>query len=51
MPWRDGQVVPEIDGEKYSRLSGVQRDADGTRHVVNGLFKGVYVDRGAVATF
>lgn len=51
VPWRDGKVVPEIDGVRYARLSVVQRYADGQRHVVNGLFKGVYLDRGAVATF
>ncbi len=51
VPLKDGNVVPELDGVKLSRLSVVQRYADGTRHVVNGLFKGVYVDRGAVATF
>jgi adenine deaminase len=36
---------------KYSRLSVVQRYADGKRHIVNGLFKGVSIERGAVATF
>jgi adenine deaminase len=51
VPLKDGNVVPELDGVKLSRLSVVQRYADGTRHVVNGLFKGVHVDRGAVATF
>ncbi len=50
-PFRDGKVVPEVDGHKLSRLSVVQRYADGKRHVVNGLFKGVHVERGAVATF
>lgn len=51
VPYRDGRVVPELDGQPLSRLSVVQRYADGARHVVNGLFKGVHVDRGAVATF
>ncbi|KKB84390.1 adenine deaminase [Devosia limi DSM 17137] len=51
VPIRDGRIVPEHDGLKLSRLSVVQRYADGQRHVVNGLFKGVYVERGAVATF
>lgn len=50
-PVQNGKVIPEVDGQKLSRLSVVQRYADGTRHVVNGLFRGVYVDRGAVATF
>ena len=51
VPLKDGKVVPEVDGVKYSRLSVIQRYADGERHVVNGLFKGVSLDRGAVATF
>ncbi|WP_347265914.1 adenine deaminase C-terminal domain-containing protein [Paracoccus sp. (in: a-proteobacteria)] len=51
VPYRDGRVVPELDGEKLSRLSVVQRYASGERHVVNGLFKGVHLDRGAVATY
>ncbi|TBL68275.1 amidohydrolase family protein [Paenibacillus thalictri] len=51
VPIQDGKVVPEYEGEKFSRLSVIQRYADGTRHVINGLFKGVYVERGAVATF
>ena len=45
------KVVPEVDGVKYSRLSVVQRYANGQRHIVNGLFKGVSINRGAVATF
>ncbi|MFB8344484.1 amidohydrolase family protein [Brucella cytisi] len=51
VPLKDGKVVPQIDGATYSRLSIVQRYAEGKRHVVNGLFKGVSIDRGAVATF
>lgn len=51
VPYRDGRVVPELDGQKLSRLSVVQRYAKGERHIVNGLFKGVHVDRGAVATY
>jgi adenine deaminase len=51
VPLRDGKVVAEYEGATLSRLSVVQRYADGKRHVVNGLFKGVRVDRGAVATF
>jgi len=51
VPLRDGKVVCEHEGVKLSRLSVIQRYADGKRHVVNGLFKGVYVNRGAVATF
>lgn len=51
VPLKDGKVVAEHEGKKMSRLSVVQRYADGKRHVVNGLFKGVHVDRGAVATF
>lgn len=51
VPLKDGKVVAELDGMKLSRISVVQRYADGKRHVVNGLFKGVHVDRGAVATF
>lgn len=50
-PLKDGKVVPEVDGVKYSRLSVVQRYANGKRHIVNGLFKGVSIDRGAVATY
>jgi adenine deaminase len=51
VPYRHGRVVPELDGRKLSRLSVVQRHARGPRHIVNGLFTGVHVDRGAVATF
>lgn len=51
VPLRDGAVVAELDGVQFSRLSVVQRYPDGKRHVVNGLFKGVHVDRGAIATF
>lgn len=51
VPLQDGKVVPELGGTRLNRISVVQRYANGKRHVVNGLFKGVYVDRGAVATF
>ena len=51
VPWRDGRVVPEVDGERLNRIAVVQRYADGERHIVNGLFKGVRVDRGAVSVF
>lgn len=51
VPYENGQVIPVLDGQKYSRLSVVQRYADGKRHIVNGLFKGVNLESGAVATF
>ncbi|MFJ4876393.1 adenine deaminase C-terminal domain-containing protein [Streptomyces sp. NPDC088745] len=51
VPLRDGAVVPELDGEPLNRISVVQRYADGERHVVNGLFRGVSISRGAVSTF
>lgn len=51
VPFRDGRVIQEYDGKRLSRLCVVQRYADGKRHIVSGLFKGVNVDRGAVATF
>jgi len=51
VPRQNGKIVPEIDGERYSRLCVVQRYAQGKRHVVSGLFKGVDIERGAVATF
>ncbi len=51
VPFRDGKVVQEHDGNMLSRLCVVQRYADGKRHIVSGLFKGVNVSRGAVATF
>ncbi|WP_156430791.1 amidohydrolase family protein [Paenibacillus sp. FJAT-26967] len=51
VPLRDGQIVPEYEGEKFSRLSVIQRYSEGKRHVMNGLFKGVSIERGAVATF
>ncbi|MTJ83475.1 MAG: adenine deaminase [Telmatospirillum sp.] len=51
VPLVDGKVVPVHDGVTLSRLSVVQRYATGKRHVLNGLFKGVSIDRGAVATF
>lgn len=50
VPITGGKVVPEYEGEKLSRLSVIRRYTDGKRHVVNGLFKGVYVEHGAVAT-
>ncbi|TYP73388.1 amidohydrolase family protein [Paenibacillus methanolicus] len=50
VPFQGGKVVPEYEGERFSRLSVIRRYADGNRHVVNGLFKGVYAERGAVAT-
>ncbi|PLP58324.1 adenine deaminase [Mesorhizobium loti] len=51
VPFRDGTVVQEHEGKTLSRLCVVQRYADGKRHIVSGLFKGVNVNRGAVATF
>jgi len=51
VPYRDGTVVPEHEGVRLNRISLVQRYADGERHTVNGLFKGVSIDRGAVAAF
>ncbi|RDI56036.1 adenine deaminase C-terminal domain-containing protein [Nocardia mexicana] len=51
VPYRDGAVVSEYDGVRLNRISVVQRYADGARHVVNGLFQGVSIERGAVSTF
>lgn len=51
VPYSDGAVVPEVDGGRLNRISIVQRYADGERHIVNGLFKGVTVDHGAVSVF
>ncbi len=51
VPLRNGKVVQEHEGKTLSRLCVVQRYADGNRHIVSGLFKGVNVNRGAVATF
>ena len=51
VPLEDGKIVPVVDGVKLNRISVVQRYANGKRHVVNGLFKGVSIERGAVATF
>lgn len=51
VPYRDGAVVPGLNGERLNRISVVQRYANGDRHIVNGLFKGVKVDRGAVSVF
>lgn len=51
VPFRNGKVVQEHEGKTLSRLCVVQRYADGNRHIVSGLFKGVNVNRGAVATF
>ena len=51
VPLRNGKVVPELNGVKLNRISVVQRYANGKRHIVNGLFKGVSIERGAVATF
>ena len=51
VPFKDGKIVPVVDGVQLNRIAVVQRYANGKRHVVNGLFKGVFVERGAVATF
>ncbi|WP_067713142.1 adenine deaminase C-terminal domain-containing protein [Nocardia yamanashiensis] len=51
VPLRDGVVVPEYEGVRLNRISVVQRYADGERHIVNGLFKGVSIEEGAVSTF
>ncbi len=51
VPYRSGKVVPEFNGVKLNRITVVQRYENGKRHIVNGLFKGVSIDRGAVATF
>ncbi|NUT38907.1 MAG: adenine deaminase [Thermoactinospora sp.] len=51
LPYQDGAVVPEADGVRLSRISVVQRYADGERNIVNGVFKGVSMDSGAVSTF
>ncbi|WP_106965056.1 adenine deaminase C-terminal domain-containing protein [Amycolatopsis orientalis] len=51
VPFRDGAVVPEHEGERLNRISVVQRYANGKRHIVTGLFKGVSIERGAVSTF
>ncbi|MGM7645287.1 adenine deaminase C-terminal domain-containing protein [Nocardia sp. JW2] len=51
VPVRDGSIVPEHEGVRLNRISVVQRYADGERHIVNGLFKGVSIEGGAVATF
>jgi len=51
VPYENGRVVPLHDGQTLNRIAVVQRYADGRRHVVNGLFKGVRIERGAVATF
>lgn len=52
VPYVDGKVVPEYEGETLARISILKRypAAGENRHIVNGLFKGVYVDRGAVST-
>lgn len=52
VPYVDGKVVPELDGQKLARISVVKRypAAGEERHIVNGLFKGVYVEWGAVST-
>ena len=52
VPYVDGKVVPELDGQKLARISVVAGSlkTGEERHIVNGLFKGVYVERGAVST-
>lgn len=52
VPYVNGSIVPEYEGEQLARISVVKRypAAGEARHVVNGLFKGVYVSRGAVST-
>ncbi len=52
LPVENGEIQPVYEGEKLARLSVVQRyPKDGKpRHIINGFFKGVYVNHGAVAT-
>jgi len=50
VPYENGQVVPRLGGVELNRIAVVQRYAKGQRHIVNGLFKGVSIARGAVAT-
>ena len=52
VPYVDGKIVPAYEGETLARISVVKRypAAGEDRHIVNGLFKGVYMDRGAVST-
>ncbi|MEL7609276.1 MAG: amidohydrolase family protein [Bacillota bacterium] len=51
LPVRNGAIVPEYEGEKLARISVIRRyKKDGSRHIINGFFKGVYVNSGAVAT-
>lgn len=52
VPYRDGKIVPEYEGESLARISIIKRYpvAGAVRHIVNGLFKGVYVTHGAVST-
>lgn len=49
VPFNENKVISEYKGSKLSRLSVIRRYSEGeNRHVVNGLFKGVYLDHGAV---
>lgn len=52
LPYVDDKVVSEYEGETLSRISILKRypAAGEDRHIVNGYFKGVYVDHGAVST-
>ncbi len=52
LPVENGEIQPVYEGERLARLSVVQRYPKGgkPRHIINGFFKGVYVNHGAVAT-
>lgn len=50
VPVEDGKIIPLYEGERLSRLSVIKRYAEGERHIVNGLFKGVRINEGAVCT-
>lgn len=51
LPIKDGKILNELNGERLTRMSVIQRYCnDNNRNVVNGYFKGVNIERGSVAT-
>jgi adenine deaminase len=51
LPVVNGEIVPELEGERLSRISVIQRyTKDNNRNVVNGYFKGININKGTVST-
>ena len=47
LPIENGEIVPVYEGKELNKVSVVQRYG---KHITNGFFTGIHVDRGAIAT-